>query len=162
MEEIHSLVHQLTEHLHVHHLTMATAESCTGGLIASLLTERPGSSAWFERGFVTYSNLAKQEMLGVDFGLIESQGAVSELVAEAMALGALCYSAAHFSLAVTGIAGPTGGSLSKPIGTVCFAWAMRGFSVRSERCCFQQASRQQVREQACHHALKGAIEFLLT
>src|SRR6187402_2180212 len=102
---------------------LATAESCTGGLIASLCTELPGSSAWLERGFVTYSNAAKAEMLGVDPALIETHGAVSEEVARAMAAGAVEHSHAQVALAVTGIAGPTGGSASKPVGTVWFAWA---------------------------------------
>jgi nicotinamide-nucleotide amidase len=104
---------------------MVTAESCTGGLIAASCTQLSGSSAWFERGFVTYSNAAKSELLGVDASLIEAQGAVSEEVAKAMALGALAHSPAHISVAVTGIAGPTGGSDAKPVGTVWLAWAWR-------------------------------------
>ena len=106
-------------------LSMVTAESCTGGLIAASCTQLSGSSAWFERGFVTYSNAAKSELLGVAASLIEGQGAVSEEVAKAMALGALAHSPAHISVAVTGIAGPTGGSEAKPVGTVWLAWAWR-------------------------------------
>ena len=106
-------------------LSMVTAESCTGGLIAASCTQLSGSSAWFERGFVTYSNAAKSELLGVAASLIEAQGAVSEEVAKAMALGALAHSPAHISVAVTGIAGPTGGSDAKPVGTVWLAWAWR-------------------------------------
>lgn len=102
---------------------MATAESCTGGMIAASCTHLSGSSAWFERGFVTYSNEAKTEMLGVPATLIAQHGAVSEEVAKAMALGALAHSKANFSVAVTGIAGPTGGSPEKPVGTVWLAWA---------------------------------------
>lgn len=155
-----SLVRKLTDNLRAMHLKIATAESCTGGLIAGLLTELPGSSVWFERGFVTYSNLAKQEMLGIKQELIQLHGAVSVPVAEAMALGALQYSAAHITLSVTGIAGPDGGTAEKPVGTVCFAWAMRGFPIQSERCHFPDVSRQKVRQLACGHALKGAIALL--
>ncbi len=104
---------------------MATAESCTGGMIAASCTSLSGSSAWFERGFVTYANEAKTEMLGVPATLIEQHGAVSEEVAKAMALGALAHSKANFSVAVTGVAGPTGGSPEKPVGTVWLAWASR-------------------------------------
>ena len=116
-----SLLSQLTEQLQARSFMIATAESCTGGLVAALLTECPGSSNWFERGFVTYSNLAKQESLGVDEQLIQNFGAVSIPVAEAMAAGALNHSQADIALAVTGIAGPAGGSVEKPVGTVCFA-----------------------------------------
>jgi nicotinamide-nucleotide amidase len=104
---------------------LATAESCTGGLIAALCTSIAGSSDWFERGFVTYSNAAKTEMLGVPAALIETQGAVSREVALAMAQGALTHSAAHVALAVTGIAGPGGAVPGKPVGTVWLAWAWR-------------------------------------
>lgn len=102
---------------------IVTAESCTGGLVAKLITDLAGSSQWFERGFVTYSNLAKEQMLGVDAQLLNDFGAVSEPVAEAMAAGALRHSSAQFALSITGIAGPDGGSVAKPVGTVCFAWA---------------------------------------
>ena len=102
---------------------LATAESCTGGLIAARCTDLAGSSQWFERGFVTYSNDAKHELLGVDSQVLAQEGAVSEAVARDMALGALRHSKAQVSLAVTGVAGPTGGSRSKPVGTVWFAWA---------------------------------------
>ncbi|KTD25017.1 putative 17.2kDa protein, CinA-related competence damage protein [Legionella lansingensis] len=142
------------------HLQIATAESCTGGLIAGLLTDLPGSSHWFERGFVTYSNLAKEEMLGITPDLIQLHGAVSEQIAEAMALGALRYSAADISLAVTGIAGPEGGSAHKPVGTVCFAWAMREQAATSIRCHFPELSRKKVRQLACSRALEGMISYL--
>ncbi len=104
-------------------LKIVTAESCTGGLVGKLITDRAGSSQWFERGFITYSNLAKEQMLGVDAQLLNDLGAVSEAVAEAMACGALQHSPAQFALAITGIAGPDGGSADKPVGTVCFGWA---------------------------------------
>ena len=105
---------------------LVTAESCTGGGIARALTDRAGSSEWFERGFVTYSNEAKQEMLGVAEESLEEYGAVSETVAKEMAVGALVHSGGQVCLAVTGIAGPTGGTRKKPVGTVWFAWAAEG------------------------------------
>jgi nicotinamide-nucleotide amidase len=104
---------------------LTTAESCTGGLIAAACTDLAGSSAWFERGFVTYSNAAKTELLGVDAALINQHGAVSEPVARAMAAGALTHSHAQVAVAVTGVAGPSGGSADKPVGTVWFGWAIR-------------------------------------
>jgi nicotinamide-nucleotide amidase len=122
---IESLCESLAQVMLAHKLCMATAESCTGGLIAASCTQLSGSSVWFERGFVTYSNAAKTQMLGVPAPLIETHGAVSEEVAKAMALGALKHSMADCSVAVTGIAGPTGGSPAKPVGTVWLAWAWR-------------------------------------
>jgi nicotinamide-nucleotide amidase len=159
MIELDNLVYKLSELLRAKHLKISTAESCTGGMIACLLTELPGSSDWFERGFVTYSNLAKQEMLAVNPELIKSYGAVSQEVAEAMALGALTHSAADLSLSVTGIAGPTGGSSQKPVGTVWIAWAGTNF-LRSEACYFPNVSRQTVRKLTCIKALEGAIAFV--
>ncbi len=120
---IHQICQELATALQSKNATMATAESCTGGLIAASCTDLSGSSAWFERGFVSYSNEAKAEMLSVPASLIEKYGAVSEEVAKAMALGALARSRAQFSVAVTGIAGPTGGSDAKPVGTVWLASA---------------------------------------
>ena len=118
-----TLTEQLAEVLQQHGWMLATAESCTGGMIAASCTDLSGSSNWFERGFVTYSNEAKHDMLGVDSALIAEHGAVSEAVAQAMTLGAMRRSHAQVTLAVTGIAGPTGGSTDKPVGTVWFAWA---------------------------------------
>jgi nicotinamide-nucleotide amidase len=105
---------------------LATAESCTGGLIAAACTELAGSSDWFDRGFVTYSNEAKQELLGVDAALIDAHGAVSEVVVRAMAFGAVRHSRAQVGVAVTGIAGPSGGSAAKPVGTVWFGFMVDG------------------------------------
>ena len=122
---LETLCEALAQVLITNKLRMATAESCTGGLIAASCTQLSGSSVWFERGFVTYSNAAKSESLGVPSSLIEANGAVSEEVAKAMAMGALNHSHAHLSVAVTGIAGPTGGSAAKPVGTVWLAWAWR-------------------------------------
>jgi nicotinamide-nucleotide amidase len=132
---------------------MATAESCTGGLIAAHCTDLPGSSQWFDRGFVTYSNASKTDLLGVSPDLIKDQGAVSEAVALAMALGVVDRSAARASLAVTGIAGPDGGSADKPVGCVWFAWCLNG-DLSAERLVLP-GNRQQVRHAACAHALQG-------
>ncbi len=139
---------------------LATAESCTGGLIAGACTDLAGSSAWFERGFVTYSNAAKTELLGVDAALIERFGAVSEPVARAMAQGALLHSPAQVSVAVTGIAGPTGGSAEKPVGTVWFGWSLRGaggaLHTDTEHRRFD-GDRAAVRAQTVAHALAGVL-----
>jgi nicotinamide-nucleotide amidase len=128
-----------------HGQRIATAESCTGGLIAALLTEIAGSSDVFERGFVTYSNAAKTEMLGVPAPLFATHGAVSEPVARAMAEGALSRSAADISVAVTGVAGPGGGSAEKPVGLVHLAVARRGSSTMHRRCEFGSIGRDGVR-----------------
>ena len=130
---------------------LATAESCTGGLIAAACTDLAGSSNWFERGFVSYSNAAKTELLGVDAARIARHGAVSEPVARAMAQGALQHSQAQCARAVTGIAGPGGGSADKPVGTVWFAWATTG-GVRSEMQRFD-GDRAQVRSATVQHSL---------
>jgi len=122
--EIAALVETLAQRLLAQRWMLATAESCTGGLIAGACTELAGSSHWFERGFVTYSNAAKAQLLGVNPALIAAHGAVSEPVARAMAQGAVQYAQAQVSLAVTGVAGPGGGSAEKPVGTVWFAWAL--------------------------------------
>ena len=137
---------------------LVTAESCTGGLIAATCTDLAGSSAWFERGFVTYSNAAKTELLGVDAELIRRHGAVSEAVAQAMALGALRHSPAQVALSVTGIAGPGGGSPEKPVGTVWLAWATPS-GVSSSLQNFA-GDRQQVRLAAAQIALQGLLDVL--
>lgn len=139
-------------------LMMATAESCTGGLIAAACTDAPGSSAWFERGFVTYSNAAKTQMLGVDAALIARHGAVSEAVARAMAEGAIGQSNAQVALAVTGVAGPSGGSLEKPVGTVWFGWAVRG-QTSAERMRFD-GDRAAVRAAAVMFALRRLLGLM--
>jgi nicotinamide-nucleotide amidase len=127
------LVLSLGEALRAKGWRLAAAESCTGGLIAAACTSVAGSSDWFERGFVTYSNAAKCEQLGIDGGLIDAHGAVSEAVVEAMALGALAHSPAELAVAVTGIAGPGGAVPGKPVGTVWLALVQRGGVPRSER-----------------------------
>ena len=138
--------------------TLATAESCTGGWIAKCCTDLAGSSAWFERGFVTYSNAAKRELLGVDGQVLEFAGAVSEAVALQMASGAVGHSAADVSLAVTGIAGPDGGTEDKPVGTVWFAWSVDG-SVTTD-CAVFPGTRDDVRRQTVARAIQGLIECL--
>jgi nicotinamide-nucleotide amidase len=137
---------------------LATAESCTGGLIAGACTELAGSSAWFERGFVTYSNHAKTELLGVDTALIALHGAVSEPVARAMAAGAIGHSRAQVALAVTGVAGPTGGTPDKPVGTVWFGWSVDG-QLRTERRRFD-GDRAAVRAATVRHALQTLVLLL--
>jgi nicotinamide-nucleotide amidase len=140
-------------------LLLATAESCTGGLIAGAITDVPGSSAWFERGFVTYSNEAKMEMLGVRADTLAAHGAVSETTAAAMATGALTHSRADVAVAVTGIAGPDGGSPAKPVGTVCFAWARRDGTVATATRRFA-GGRAAVRAATVDVALRGLLDHL--
>jgi nicotinamide-nucleotide amidase len=135
---------------------IAAAESCTGGWIAKVLTDVPGSSGWFDRGFVTYSDEAKSELLSVPAALIGAHGAVSEPVARAMAEGALRHSAAAFAVAVTGIAGPGGGTPEKPVGTVCFGWASRAGQCSSASRQFT-GDRQAVRRHSVAHALEGML-----
>ena len=138
---------------------LATAESCTGGGIAEAVTRVAGSSAWFDRGFVTYSNRAKIESLGVDAGMLAKNGAVSEETARAMAQGALAKSAATLALSVTGVAGPAGGTAEKPVGTVCFAWARNNGQLASGRMLFA-GDRDAVRRQSVIHALQGVLNML--
>ena len=138
---------------------VVTAESCTGGGVSTAMTRISGSAKWFERGFVTYTNIAKMEMLGVKRDTLKQHGAVSEEVAIEMARGALQHSHAHVSVAVTGIAGPTGGSRLKPVGTVHFAWAVRGGPVQARRFRFE-GDRVQVRLQSVYVALQGLVDLL--
>ncbi|QGU33977.1 nicotinamide-nucleotide amidase [Thermochromatium tepidum ATCC 43061] len=138
---------------------LTTAESCTGGWVAKTITDIAGSSDWFDRGFVTYSNASKQELLGVDAGLIEVHGAVSAPVVLAMVAGALAHSRAGIALAVSGIAGPGGGSPEKPVGTVWFAWGQTGSGSVTRRECFA-GDREAVRAQAVRTALLGLLEYL--
>ena len=136
---------------------LATAESCTGGWVAQCLTSIAGSSDWFERGFVSYSNDAKQEMLGVEIDTLMIHGAVSEAVAAAMAIGALRHSHADWALAITGVAGPGGGSTEKPVGTVCFGWAGPEGYVDVETRYFS-GSREDVRAHSVAHACTGILQ----
>ena len=154
-----TLLLELSRQLIRQNKMLATAESCTGGGIAYAITEMPGSSMWFERGFVTYSNPAKQEQLGVAHELIARFGAVSEEVAAAMALGALQRSHADYSVAVTGVAGPDGGTAEKPVGTVCFGWGQRGADARTTRIVFD-GNRRQIRELSILTALQGLADLV--
>ena len=137
---------------------LATAESCTGGLIAAACTEAPGASEWFDRGFVSYSNEAKRTLLGVDPQLIQSHGAVSEAVVQAMVEGAVAQSTARVALAVTGVAGPAGGTEATPVGTVWFGWSINGLT-RCERRLFD-GDRQTIRNATVAYALQGALTML--
>ena len=135
---------------------VVTAESCTGGLVAGAITEVAGSSGWFDRGFVTYSNAAKRDMLGVPETTLDRHGAVSEATARAMAIGALEHSRGDWSVAITGIAGPSGGTPDKPVGTVCFAWAWRAGGCEAQTCHFP-GGRTEVRALSVRHALRGLL-----
>ncbi len=137
---------------------LVTAESCTGGMIAAACTDLAGSSAWFERGFVTYSNDAKTELLGVEERVLRRAGAVCGPVAQAMAEGALAHSRAQVAVAVTGVAGPTGGSPAKPVGTVWFGFALPG-QVVAEKCHFE-GDRAAVRQATVRHALNRLLALL--
>jgi nicotinamide-nucleotide amidase len=152
------LVLELARELKRRGLMMATAESCTGGLIAGACTDVSGSSDWFERGFVTYSNAAKTELLGVPAELIHQHGAVSEPVARAMAAGAVAHSPVQLAVAVTGVAGPTGGSADKPVGTVWFGWVTPAGTF-TERQRFD-GDRAAVRAATVRHALAGLLQRL--
>jgi nicotinamide-nucleotide amidase len=154
--DFYPLAEKLGQLLRLQNAMCATAESCTGGWISQVLTEVPGSSTWFERGFVTYSNAAKCDMLGVKLETLASYGAVSEQTAVEMALGALAHSTATCSVAVTGIAGPDGGSVEKPVGTVFIAWAVQNQSVQIAHKIFA-GSRQHIRAQTVQAALEGLI-----
>lgn len=140
-------------------LTLVTAESCTAGQIAYVVTSISGSADWFERGFITYSNIAKQEMLGVNPKTLEHFGVVSEQTAKEMAEGALMRSRAQISIAVTGIAGPTGGTKEKPVGTVCFAWARKHMQTNTAKQHFE-GNRNNVRSQATQFALEQLLTYL--
>jgi nicotinamide-nucleotide amidase len=157
--DLEDLARRVGRALAVRRLLLASAESCTGGGIGQALTAIPGSSAWYERGFVTYSDLAKEELLGVSAMTLATFGAVSEATAREMAEGALAHSRAAVALAVTGIAGPDGGTAEKPVGTVCFAWARRDGPARvvTHRL---YGDRAAVRHQSVAVALEGILEML--
>jgi nicotinamide-nucleotide amidase len=151
---IEALARKLGQSLVQKHALCATAESCTGGLVAGAITDIAGSSQWFDRGFVTYTNEAKQDLLGVPEAVLRQHGAVSEAAARAMAEGAVARSLAHLAVAVTGIAGPGGGSPQKPVGTVCFAWAGHGLPTTALTRHFT-GGRADVRASAVIAALEG-------
>mgnify|MGYP001818414774 CR=1 FL=1 len=157
MHDLNELAQRLAAVLLQRHLTLAVAESCTGGWVAKVLTDLPGSSQWFDRGFVTYSNAAKQDMLGVSAATLDADGAVSEACVREMAAGVLRHSPADQALAISGIAGPGGAVPGKPVGTVCFAWAGRTGQLQVETRQFA-GDRDVVRRQSVAHALQGLID----
>jgi nicotinamide-nucleotide amidase len=159
MATLTTLAIELGEVLKARNLTLALAESCTGGLVAATVTDIAGSSAWFDCGFVTYSNESKIEMLGVRAETLEKYGAVSEQIATVMAHGALKNSHAQIAGSITGIAGPDGGSKEKPVGTVCFAWVGSKLPLSTTTKRFF-GNRQEVRQQAAIAMMSGLIERL--
>ncbi len=156
-EQLEALASRLGQALLARGWMLATAESCTGGWAAQAITAIPGSSAWFDRGFVTYSNAAKQAMLGVRPETLERHGAVSEATVREMAEGALSRSLAQAAFAISGIAGPTGGTPDKPVGTVCLAWAWQGAPTRTATLHFT-GDRRAIRAQSVQAALQGLLE----
>lgn len=157
--ELYALAGKVGDALRARRITLATAESCTGGWAGQVVTMVPGSSRWFDRGFVTYTNDAKREMLGVQAETLKTHGAVSEQTAREMTEGALARSKAHVALAISGIAGPDGGSREKPVGTVCLAWGKKGQPLRSTVHHFQ-GDRDAVRRQAVIASLEGLLGLL--
>jgi len=142
-----------------HGLMLVSAESCTGGWLGQIITSVAGSSAWYEQGFITYTDMAKQETLGISSGTLEQYGAVSEQTALEMARGAISRSHAQMGVAVTGIAGPDGGSVKKPVGMVCFSWALKDGHMRNETRYFT-GNREMIRRQTVVVALQGVIALL--
>lgn len=156
-EQMETLAAQIGEALKARGWMLATAESCTGGGVAQAVTEIAGSSAWFERGFVTYANAAKVEVLGVREETLRAHGAVSELSVREMAEGAILHSHADVAVAISGIAGPGGGSPEKPVGTVWFAWSLRGGATRARRYLIE-GDRAEIRAQSVRIALEGVLQ----
>lgn len=159
--DLHTLAQEIGQELTRRGMMLATAESCTGGWVAQVMTTLPGSSHWFECGFVTYTNLSKRRLLGVDAELLARHGAVSEPVARAMAQGALARSTAQVALAITGIAGPAGGSAEKPVGTVCFAWAGTDRETVAQTRLFA-GDRETIRRLAVVASLEALLQFVRT
>ncbi len=159
MDKLTELSEQLAKLLLQQQKQLAVAESCTGGWLAKCLTDIVGSSQWFERGFVTYSNAAKQEMLGVRPKTLLRDGAVSEAVVHEMAIGALAHSQADIAVAISGIAGPGGAVPGKPVGTVCFSWAVKDVSHHQDTRHFE-GDREAVRRQSVACALQGLLDVL--
>jgi nicotinamide-nucleotide amidase len=157
--QLYALAERVGEALRKRGMMLAVAESCTGGWVSEAVTMIPGSSEWFERGFVTYTYISKREMLGVSADTLGAHGAVSEPTVREMAAGALARSHAQAAIAVSGTAGPGGGTLDKPVGTVCFAWATADGAPASETRHFA-GDRAAVRRQAVQHALEGLLKLL--
>jgi len=158
-EELRQLAAELGDRLRARGWMLATAESCTGGWVGQLLTALPGSSQWYERGFITSANAAKIEMLGVPTETLDQYGAVSEETASAMAAGALAHSHAQATLAISGIAGPGGGTPQKPVGLVCYGWALEDGTLMSSTCRLD-GDREEIRSRAVAAALRGLIDLL--
>lgn len=158
-QELRQLASELGAALQARGWMLATAESCTGGWVGQLVTALPGSSAWYERGFITYADTAKVEMLGVPPGMLAMHGAVSEETASAMAVGALKNSHAQAALAISGIAGPGGGTPHKPVGLVCYGWALTDGTIMSSTCRLD-GDRDEIRSRAVAAALRGLIDLL--
>ena len=158
-EELNQLAIELGDKLRARGWMLATAESCTGGWVGHLVTAIPGSSTWYERGFITYTNDAKIEMLGVPGELLATHGAVSEEVASAMAAGALAHSHAQAALAISGIAGPGGGTPQKPVGLVCYGWALADGTLMSSTCRLD-GDREEIRSRAVAAAMRGLIDLI--
>jgi nicotinamide-nucleotide amidase len=158
-EELHQLASELGDKLKARGWMLATAESCTGGWVGQSVTSLPGSSQWYERGFITYANDAKIEMLGVPPETLALHGAVSEETASAMAAGALAHSHAQAALAISGIAGPGGGTPKKPVGLVCYGWALSDGTVMSSTCRLD-GDRDEIRSRAVAAAFRGLIDLI--
>ncbi len=150
-------VQKVSKFLQKNNLKVVTAESCTGGWVAKILTDLPGSSAYFERGFVTYSNQAKQDMLGVSKETLDKYGAVSEPVVAEMTSGALKNSISDVAIAISGIAGPGGGTKEKPVGTVCFSWQLKNHKAETQTMLFK-GDRDSIREQSVEFIINGIID----
>ncbi|MHB1678181.1 MAG: CinA family protein [Sulfuriferula sp.] len=157
--ELYQLAEQAGRTLKQRGFQLATAESCTGGWVGMVMTAVPGSSAWYERGFITYTNRAKQEQLGVLTDTLNNYGAVSEATVSEMAQGALQHSTANVALAISGIAGPAGGTPQKPVGTVCLGWATTDGTRLTTTCKFS-GDREEIRARSVAAALRGVIELL--
>jgi len=158
-EKLYALAQRVGEALKSRALMLVTAESCTGGWVGEAVTMVPGSSDWYERGFITYTYISKREMLGVKVETLEQHGAVSEQTVKEMAAGALAHSHAQVAVAVSGTAGPAGGTAEKPVGTVCFAWALKSREPIAETRHFG-GDRETVRRRSVERALSGVLEIL--
>lgn len=159
LSQTHSIAKEIGDKLKQQHLQLVSAESCTGGQLAQTITSVPGASAWFERGFVTYSNLSKQQMLGIDEALINRYGPVSEEVLLAMAIGALNKSPANISIAITGIAGPDGGTEKTPVGTIWTAWVSKNAFSKTQ-CQHYTGDRLIIRYAAVEFALQTLLNLI--
>ena len=154
-----TILKKVSKKLHKNNLSLVSAESCTGGWLAKQITDLAGSSSIFDRGFVTYSNQAKQDMLGVKLTTLESHGAVSEAVAKEMVEGALNHSQADIAVSISGVAGPDGGTVEKPVGTVCFGWMMRGQAAMTTTVLFN-GNRESIRIQSVDFALQKILKII--